>query len=166
MKLVTTRKRKQIKPRSLAPISPNQELHQLSELFTRITPSSKLITRIAKRLKAPRTNRHPVKVNHLKPDVLNIVVAKVLDDDRAVVLPKLNVACLQISINAKEKIERYGGKVYKLDEIFKLDLEKAELLIGDVTKRSVYKHFGMGEPGSKATEKVITKQKNVMKRPN
>lgn len=166
MKLVTTRKRIQIKPRQLAPISPNPELHQLSDLFTRIQPSSKLISRIAKRLKAPRTNRHPVKVNHLKPNILNIVVAKVLDDDRAVVLPKLNVAALQISAHAKEKIERYGGRVYKLDEIFSMDLENAELMIGDVTRRHVYKHFGMGKPGSKAVEKVITKQKDVMKRPN
>lgn len=164
MKLTPTHKKIRIRPRQLAPISQNADLQALSAFFTKLNTSNKTIKKIAKRLKAPRSNRFPVKVTELKPDVVNVVIAKVLDE--AAILKPVKVCCLSISEKAKKRIESFGGEVYTLDEVFKFDIEKAEIIMGDVTKRKVYKYHKMDEKGVKLNIKRITKQKDVTARPN
>ncbi|KAM0674162.1 60S ribosomal protein L18 [Gurleya vavrai] len=169
MRLVTTRKRKQIKPRQLKPISPNTELHALSALYMKISENTTntLIHKISKKLRTTLNNMVPVKISQLKPDIVNVVVAKVLDDDCIVQIPKVTVVCLKISRGAKETIEMFGGKVYKLDELFHQDLSKCELISNDPIRRKKARYYGApGEKGSKALIKKMFKKKDVTKRPS
>ncbi|KAM0677698.1 60S ribosomal protein L18 [Binucleata daphniae] len=96
-----------------------------------------------------------------------VVVAKVLDDDKCVVMPKINLCCLKISKEAKEKIERFGGNVYGLDELFKFDLNDCTLISNDASRRIKCRYYGApGEKGSNTLIKKMHKKKDVMKRPS
>ncbi|KAM0687548.1 60S ribosomal protein L18 [Conglomerata obtusa] len=173
MRLVTTRKKKTIKPRDLHPISPNTQLRALSDLFMKIqsNTSHTLIQKISKKLRTTRSNMVPVKLSMLKADQINVVVAKVLDEDRCVSMPAVTVVALKISKEAQEKVERFGGKVYKLDELFKLDLARCVLVSSDPSTRKKCRYYGSAgdndkKKGPKTLIKRITKQKDVTKRPS
>ncbi|EJW04176.1 hypothetical protein EDEG_01551 [Edhazardia aedis USNM 41457] len=175
MKIVTNRKRKRFNRRQIEPVSKNSELHQLHALFKRISdnaPTNKLFAKICKKLRTTRTQRHPVKTSQLvlqNPEKIQLVLAKVVDSDEIVVMPKINLICLKISQNAKKKIEMFGGKVHKLDEIFNIvdDYNKVEIVCGDPNNRKVCRYFGApGDKEKPALEKVLCKRKNVLFRPS
>jgi large subunit ribosomal protein L18e len=135
-------------------------------------PSSKLVQKISKRLKMSRSNRHPVKLSLVARGIAGkekvaAVVAKVLDDERMIEIPKITLIALQISKAAKSKIEKCGGKVYTFDEMFKVcpSLDDVVLIKGDVTKRKSYKYFGApGDKFSEAYPKCTSKGKNRERR--
>lgn len=147
----------------------------LINLYNRITKhSSDLnIKRIASRLRMSNTARHPVKITRLadehakNPENILVVVAKVLDDNTVFVLPKMRICCLDISLSAKVKIEKFGGEVYTVDRLFEESdgLKDITLVKGDMTARKCYKYFGAaGEKGSLTYPRTSNKGKNGEKR--
>lgn len=109
----------------------------------------------------------PIKTSQLTDTHVNVVVSKVLDDDKCVFMPKVDLVCLKISKQAEEKIKRFGGRVYKLDEIFKFDLNNCVLLQNEASRRIKSRYYGSaGDKGSKTKIKKMFKKKDVTKRPS
>nr|CBH28888.1 60S RIBOSOMAL PROTEIN L18 [Anncaliia algerae] len=158
-------------------VSRNVYHQSLINLYTRIAKhtTNATVQRIAARLRMSNNARHPVNLrkiaeeNEKNPESIHVIVAKVLDDETLFVVPKMRISCLQISNSAKAKIEKFGGEVYTLDQIFEISekLENVNLIKGDMTARKCYKFFGAcGIPGSKTYPKSANKGKNREKRLN
>lgn len=159
------------------PVSGNQELHALHALFSAVSSKSTHpeYRTIADRLKKSRRNRPAVCLGRLiewtEPcqDKVAVVVGKIVNDDRILELPhKIRVACLAASESVREKIEKYGGKVYKLDELFKAAPRPSDFVLfcGAMKGRKAYKYFGAAnDKVNPALPRVLGKKgKNTEKR--
>jgi large subunit ribosomal protein L18e len=157
-------------------LSKNPELKALRTLFETVARKSTHIEyrTIALRLAKSNTGRPPVTLKRLVEMTepchhkLAVVVGKVIGDDRVVEIPhRINVACLAVSDSARKKIEKYGGSVHTLDEIFKLaPTPEAMVLFSGPTKgRRVHKYFGRARnKQSPAFPRILSKGKNQEKR--
>ncbi|KAI5188648.1 large subunit ribosomal protein L18e [Nematocida sp. AWRm77] len=151
------------------PKTENNEILSLFNLFSQVARKSTHVEyqKIAKNLKKPRKQRGVVTlkklVEYTEPckDKLAVVVGKIVGDDAVVVIPHpINVACLDISRSAKEKIEKYGGSVYKLDEVFRVAPTPDSMVIfqGPVRSQKSYQYFGApGDRHNPARPRVISK---------
>lgn len=135
------------------PVSRNPELRSLHKLFDAVARKTTHpeYAKIADRLKKSRNNRPPVSLHRLVEMTASchhkvaVVVAKVVGDDRVLAVPhKITLACLSISESAKRKIEKYGGSVHTLDELFKLAPRPEDMVIfsGPMKGRRAFKYFG------------------------
>ncbi|KAF7683507.1 60S ribosomal protein L18 [Astathelohania contejeani] len=134
------------------PKSRNPELLSLFKLYHKIAKNTGNtdIIKITRRLNMSRNNRHPVSLSAIiknlegKDGKIPVVVAKVLDDERMLEIPAIQLVCLQCSNTARAKVLKFGGEVYTLDQLFKVSprLDNLELIQGDRTRRKVYKYFG------------------------
>jgi large subunit ribosomal protein L18e len=139
----------------------NPQLLKLQGFFKKIVDASAdapvVIRKIEKRLRAPKRVRQPVKISMLlqNKQVIDgektaVVVAKLLDDDEIMTMPKLNVVALSWSQGAKQKILANGGSLHTIDEFIKVagSIDKIELVAQDPNHRNAAKHWGAA-PGEK-----------------
>ncbi|OAG29416.1 large subunit ribosomal protein L18e [Nematocida displodere] len=152
-----------------APKTQNAEVQSLFELFKKVSEKTTHpeYRKIANHLKKPRSQRPVVTLKKLVAytapcaEKIAVVVAKIVGEDSIVEIPhKINVACLDISVSAKAKIEKFGGQVYKLDEIFRVAPNPEHMVIfqGPSKARKANRYFGV--PGSRhapARPRVISK---------
>ncbi|KAI5180354.1 large subunit ribosomal protein L18e [Nematocida sp. AWRm80] len=155
----------------------NEEVQTLYAVFDAVAKKSThdIYAKIAKHLAKPRVQRASVNLKQLiyytKPcqDKLAVVVSKILGHDAIVEIKiPITVACLDISVAAKQKIEKYGGKVYKLDEIFTVcpNPEDMVLFQAKTTSRKANKFFGSPTDKRKpAYPRVITKGSEKRRKP-
>ncbi|KMV66512.1 60S ribosomal protein L18 [Encephalitozoon cuniculi EcunIII-L] len=162
------------------PRSKNIYLRALSDFYTKVASNSSVlaIKKISKRLKMSKSDRQPVKISKIvseigeSKDKVAVVVAKVLDDDEVMVIPAVKVVALQWSKGVKEKIERYGGTIGTLDQLFELCPNMDDICLVSTNKfsRRSAKFWGPapGEKGSatypRANQKCHNREKRIMMR--
>ena len=82
-----------------------------------------------------------------------VVVGTILDDERKLDIPAMNICALKFSASARARVEAAGGKCLTFDQLA-LQAPTGEgcvLLRGRKTARETNKHFGApGVPGSHA----------------
>ena len=112
---------------------------------------------VLRRLCQSKTTRYPVSLSKIvkftnteaKRSKVIVVVAPVLDDERLLEVPKLQVAALRISETARRRILKAGGRVLTLDQLAKEDpTGQNTWLLRGRRSREALKHFG-GYPGVK-----------------
>jgi large subunit ribosomal protein L18e len=121
---------------------------------------------ILKRLLMSRVNRPPMSLSALvrnlkgKETKLVVVVGKVINDERLLVVPKLQVVALSFSETARARILQAGGKVLTFDQLALLRPTGKDtvLLRGRKNARESVRYFGApGVPHSNVKPKVRTK---------
>lgn len=151
-----------------------QHIAQLN-FFNKLSNAHITLKKVAKRLAAPNRVRQPVKVSKLievsAKGKIPVVVAKVLDDECVLTLPKMTIVAFKHSHTVQRKVEAAGGKIYTLDQMIKLcegDLNKLEIVQTPIDQRKSSKYFGLtpGEKGSTAYPRANNKCKNKEKRVN
>lgn len=159
-----------------APKTKNEEVLGLFNLFSTVARKTTHpeYSKIARYIQKPKTQKSVVTLKNLVKytapcaDKLAVVVTKVIGDDSIVEIPHpIKVACLSISQKAKEKIEKFGGQVYKLDEIFKVAPTPDQMVIfqGPQKARKQTKYFGSAsDRHHPARPKVISKGSEKRKR--
>ncbi|KAI5184374.1 large subunit ribosomal protein L18e [Nematocida homosporus] len=152
-----------------APTSHNDELQSLFKLFSTVAKRTTHAEyqKIANFLKKPRVHRSIVNLKKLVEytapcqDKIAVVVAKIVGEDSIVAVPHpIKVACLDISRAAKARIEKYGGQVFKLDELFSVAPTPDQFVIfqGPLKARKAYQYFGVpGDRHRPARPRVISK---------
>ncbi|EHY66475.1 large subunit ribosomal protein L18e [Nematocida ausubeli] len=152
-----------------APKTRNAEINNLFELFSTVARKTTHpeYEKIARNIKKPITQRSVLTLKNLVKyttpchEKLAVVATKIVADDSIVEIPHpIKVACLSISHKAREKIEKYGGQVYKLDEIFKVAPTPEQMVIfqAPVKIRKQCQYFGSAsDRKNPARPKVISK---------
>uniref|UniRef100_A0A1I7ZSC8 Large ribosomal subunit protein eL18 n=1 Tax=Steinernema glaseri TaxID=37863 RepID=A0A1I7ZSC8_9BILA len=157
------------KVRRTAPKSQDPYLSVLVKLYSYLAKKTgkKFNSIILKRLYMARRHRAPMSiarlVRHLKRQGIEktaVVVGTVTDDARLFEVPKLTVAALHVTENARRRILAAGGEVLTFDQLA-LRAPKGEntvLLEGPRKARETEKHFGApGVPGSHSKPHVAHK---------
>lgn len=151
------------------PKTKNEEVLSLFNLFNSVAKRTTHpeYQKIAHFIRKPITQRSIVTLKNLIKyttpckDKLAVVVTKIVGDDSVVEIPHpIRVACLSISKQAKEKIEKYGGHVYKLDEIFNVAPTPDQMVIFQAPQkiRKQYQYFGSAsDKAHPARPRVISK---------
>ncbi|KGG52298.1 60S ribosomal protein L18 [Mitosporidium daphniae] len=117
---------------------------------------------VLKRLFMSKVNRPVVSLSNIYSQLKSktadapvaVIVGKVVDDERLQSVPKMIVAALKFSKNAKARILAAGGETLTLDQLA-LRAPKGSntvLLRGVKKSRKAVKHFGI--PGSKTNPAV------------
>ncbi len=162
------------------PRSTNNGIQQLHAFFKKIQDASGenahlTIRKIVKRLAMSNMNRQPVKISKIIDEVkdsnkIPLIVAKVLDDERLIVIPKMTVIALNWSRSVEKKIKAFGGSIHTLDQFIKVagTIDNILLIKVDPSTRKATKYFGPapGEKGSATYPRQISKGKNKEKRIN
>ncbi|KAL9076658.1 MAG: hypothetical protein Q9157_003605 [Trypethelium eluteriae] len=111
---------------------------------------------VLRRLFQSRTNRAPISLSRIvatttspstpTPTKTIVVVGSVLDDNRLLTVPKLEIAALKFTATARARILKAGGECLTLDELAqrKPKGENTVLLRGPRNAREAVKHFGFG----------------------
>merc|ERR1712096_250902 len=137
--------------------SDNLYMHLLIRLFKFLArrTESKFCAVIAKRLIQTRINRCPMSVTRLakhmkgKDSKVAVLIGTVTDDNRLLVVPKMNVCALRFTEGARARILKAGGKCMTLDElVMSAPTGSNTVLMRGSHKREAKKHFGPA-PGSK-----------------
>lgn len=141
-----------------APVSENPYLKLLVQLYRFLARRTdvKFNTIVMKRLFMSRTSRPPLSLSRIsqfmsgRRDKIAVIVGKVLDDERMLDIPKLNICALDFSSTARARIEKAGGQCITLDELAVRHPkgDNTVLLRGRRHAREVYKHFfGVAKKG-------------------
>ncbi|KAI5167672.1 large subunit ribosomal protein L18e [Nematocida sp. ERTm5] len=158
------------------PKTQNAEINNLFELFSSVArrTTHPEYQKIAKYIKKPITQRSVLTLKNLVKyttpcqEKLAVVVTKIVADDSVVEIPHpIRVACLSISQKAREKIEKYGGQIFKLDEIFKVAPTPEQMVIfqAPVKNRKQCQYFGSAsDRKNPARPKVLSKGSEKRKR--
>lgn len=149
------------------PKSRNVQLMMLHKLYQYLAQrtGNEFNKKIAHRLCLSNTNRRPLSVSRLsvalegKEDgTIAVAVAKIVNDERLLDLPKMRVCALKFSETARARIIAAGGECLTFDQLAQQRPtgEKCLLLQGDRTRRAVAHHFGAapGDDNSKTRPKV------------
>lgn len=158
----------------------NPQMLKLQAFFKKIVESSAevspIIRRIEKRLRSTNRVRQPVKISALVKSLESgkaaCVVAKVLDDERILELPKgMKIVALKWSHAVQRKIEAHGGKIFTIDQFLaacEKDVSKLQFIETEANQRNSAKYWGLapGEKGSTAYPRGNLKTKNHEKRIN
>ena len=116
---------------------------------------SKFNSLVLRRLCQSNTTRYPISLSKIvkhadseeKRSKVIVVVATVLDDERLLEVPKLQIACLKMSESARRRVLKAGGRVLTLDQLAKEDpTGQNTWLLRGRRSREALKHFG-GYPG-------------------
>ena len=114
---------------------------------------SKFNNAVHKRLNQSNVNRYPMSVSKLvqltKSQDLEkstiVFVGKVLNDERLLEFPKMNVCALAFTEDARDRIVKAGGKCMTFDQLARLSPKRENtLLLRGNKKREALKHFGAG----------------------
>lgn len=113
-----------------------------------------------------KSNRPPMSLSSLarhmkgKEDNIAVVIGTIVNDERLLVVPKLNVAALKFTETARQRITAAGGTVLTIDELALKAPKGANTVIlrGRRNAREAVKHFGVpGKPRSTAKPYVRSK---------
>ena len=139
-------------------------LHNLYSYLARRTGSD-FNAKVAHRLCISRTNRRPYSVSRLSTalegkseETIAVLVAKIVNDERLLTVPKMKVCALKFSETARARIVAAGGECITFDQLAMLRPTGTDCLLleGDRSKRAVVRHFGAapGDDNSKTRPKV------------
>ena len=153
-----------------APAAKDVHMKMLHNLYAFIARRSgnDFNKKIAHRLCLSNSNRRPYSVSRLAlalkekdADTIAVVVGKIVNDERLLVVPKMTVCALKFSETARTRILAAGGKVLTFDQLAleRPTGDKCLLLEGDRTKRKACKYFGQapGDDNSKTRPKTRAK---------
>lgn len=75
-----------------------------------------------------------------------VIIGTVTDDNRLLVVPKINIAALRFTATARARIEKAGGECLTLDQLALRAPTGANTLLlrGPKNAREAVKHFGFG----------------------
>ncbi|KAL0485847.1 ribosomal protein L18, partial [Acrasis kona] len=128
---------------------------------------------VLKRLIMARSFRRPISLGKLllhtrrydRENSIVVIIGTITNDIRELELPKLNVAALSVTENARRRIIAAGGKVYTIDQLAQISPEgKGTVLLKGNMKTEKKKMFGTpGAIGSHSKPKVRSKGKNFEK---
>jgi large subunit ribosomal protein L18e len=121
--------------------------------------------KVAHRLCLSNTNRRPYSVSRLalalegkEAETIAVVVGKIVNDERLLVVPKMTVCALKFSETARARIVAAEGRCITFDQLAleRPTGDKCILLEGDRTKREACKHFGAapGDDNSRTRPKI------------
>lgn len=156
--------------------SPNPLLQSLADFFIKVAKNSSNddIKRIAKRLTMSNKDRPVVRVSEIVKELqensekVAVVVGKVVDDERLIILPSMRIVALQWSRSVQEKVEKCGGSFFTLDQLFKVapNIENIVLIQGDRMKRKSARFWGKapGQKGSTTLPRANKKRRGGEKR--
>lgn len=152
--------------------SPNTTLQNLADFYIKVAKKCDNfdIKRIAKRLTMANKDRPAVKISEIAEklngniDKVAVVVGKVIDDDRNVVVPPMKIVALKWSKSAQEKVQHFNGSLSTLDQLFKAcsDLDNIILINGDRSKSKSAKYWGKapGDKNSTTFPRVVARKLN------
>merc|ERR1711881_715931 len=113
---------------------------------------------VYKRLNQSNTNRYPISISRLcklanteeKRAKTMVIVANVMNDERLIELPKMNVCALRFSTAARARIVAVGGRCMTFDQLAK-EAPKGQntWLVRGGGRREAKKHFGTPRDGAK-----------------
>ena len=138
-----------------------QALHDLYEFLARRTGAD-FNSKVAHRLCISRTNRRPYSVSRLSlalaekgEEAIAVVVAKIVNDERLLVVPKMKVCALKFTETARARIVAAGGECLTFDQLALLRPtgENCLLLEGDRKRREAVKHFGPAPGDNNSTSR-------------
>ncbi|KAL6120515.1 hypothetical protein NUSPORA_02745 [Nucleospora cyclopteri] len=142
----------------------NPQLLKLQSFFTKIVNSStevpSIVRRIEKRLRSTNRVRQPVKLSKIvkskEEGKVCVIVAKVLDDESMLTVPKnLQIIALKWSKGVQKKVEAEEGKIFTLDQFMTVTKSVEDLVFieTDPSQRKSTKYFGKA-PGEKNSTTV------------
>ena len=149
------------------PAAKDPHMQMLFNLYSYIARRSgnEFNKKVAHRLCLSNTNRRPVSLSRLSvalngkdEGTIAVVVGKIVNDERLLTIPKMEVCALKFSETARARIVAAGGRVLTLDQLAleRPTGDKCLLLEGDRTRREAVTHFGAapGDAHSKTRPKV------------
>merc|ERR1712066_367236 len=128
---------------------------------------------VHKRLNQSNTTRYPISVSRLvklantdaKKSKTLVIVGNVLNDERLIVVPKLNVCALRFTTAARARITAAGGRCITFDQLAK-ESPKGEntWLLRGHRSREAMRHFGApARDGAKPFAKGSHEKKRKIK---
>lgn len=141
-----------------APKSENPYLALLVQIYRFLArrTDAKFNDIVLRRLFMSRTSRPPMSLSRIasymkgRGDKTAVIVGKVLDDERMLDIPKLNICALDFSQTARARVEKAGGECLTFDQLAMRTPNGTGtvLLRGRRHAREVYKHFfGVAKKG-------------------
>lgn len=131
---------------------------------------------VLRRLFMSRTNQPPIALSRVSKllklrgkdeSTIAVVVGTVTNDDRQLYVPKMNVCALRVTDKARERILKWGGKIYTFDQLALLAPtgKNTVLMQGARTAREAFTHFGRapGVPHSNTRPYVQSKGRKYEK---
>merc|ERR1711979_5371 len=118
---------------------------------------------VYKRLNQSGTTRYPMSVSRLvkvanteeKRAKTLVVVGNVLNDERLVTVPKMNVCALRFTTAARQRITAAGGRCMTFDQLVKESPKGQNTwLLRSGRRREAKKHFG--SPGRDNAKPYVT----------
>merc|ERR1739845_338574 len=113
---------------------------------------------VHKRLNQSSTNRYPISISRLvkvansddKRSKTLVIVGNVLNDERLMTVPKMNVCALRFTQAARSRITAAGGRCLTFDQLAK-EAPKGQntWLLRGGRRREAKKHFGVPRDGAK-----------------
>merc|ERR1711874_800264 len=113
---------------------------------------------VYKRLNQSNTNRYPISISRLvklanteeKRGRTLVIVGNVLNDERLMAVPKMNVCALRFTQAARSRITAAGGRCLTFDQLAK-EAPKGQntWLLRGGRRREAKKHFGVPRDGAK-----------------
>ena len=104
---------------------------------------------VLRRLNHSRVSRYPMSLSNIaknmskNADKIAVVVAKVLDDERFLDVPKMTVCALSFSNSARRRIVAAGGSCMTFDQLaLKCPQGANTVLLRGHKRREALKHFG------------------------
>ena len=134
-------------------------IHNLYSFLARRT-GSEFNSKVAHRLCISRTNRRPFSLSRLalslkeqSDETIAVLVAKIVNDERLLVVPKMKVCALKFSETARSRIVAAGGECITFDQLAVLRPTGTDCLLleGDRTRREQFKHFGKAPGDNNST---------------
>ncbi|CAF9914607.1 MAG: 60S ribosomal protein L18A [Gomphillus americanus] len=148
-----------------APKSDNPYLKLLVKLYRFLArrTDSAFNKVVLKRLFMSRINRPPMSISRIASTVAPkhkleasagktiVIIGTVTDDNRLLIVPKLNIAALRFTATARARIEAAGGECLTLDQLALRAPTGSNtvLLRGPKNAREAVKHFGFGPHSGK-----------------
>jgi len=128
---------------------------------------------VYKRLNQSGTTRYPMSVSRLvkvansedKRAKTLVVVGNIMNDERLIVVPKMNICALRFSTAARERIVAAGGRCMTFDQLAK-ECPKGQgtWLLRGHRSREAMRHFGSpARDGAKPYAKGSHEKKNKIK---
>merc|ERR1711874_10090 len=113
---------------------------------------------VYKRLNQSNTNRYPISIPRLvklanteeKRSKVMVLVGNVLNDERLIEVPKMNVCALKFTTAARNRIVAAGGRCLTFDQLAK-EAPKGQntWLVRGGRRREAKRHFGTPRDGAK-----------------
>merc|ERR1739845_146783 len=113
---------------------------------------------VYKRLNQSNTNRYPISISRLvklantdeKKNKTLVIVGNVLNDERLITVPKLNVCALRFTQAARTRITAAGGRCLTFDQLAKESPKGQNTwLLRAGRRRETLKHHGNARDGAK-----------------